>query len=101
MQKTLSMSDMILELFFATLNSNIDWAAQSLPQEITNKNRGKYKLYDSQASPRTGWGKDADRNNYVNPLRGHSPLSLRPTGQNQIPQGNKVRERETHVTHVT
>ena len=36
-QKTLSMSDMILKFFVIALNSKIEWTLQSLPTEITNK----------------------------------------------------------------
>jgi hypothetical protein len=44
-QKTLSMSDMILKFFFIALNSNIDWNLESLPNEINNNNMEKYSLY--------------------------------------------------------
>jgi len=37
-QKTLSMSDMILKFFFIALNSKIEWTLQTLPTEIANKN---------------------------------------------------------------
>jgi len=44
-QKTLSMSEMILKFYFIALNSNIDWNLQSLPKEITNKNMEKCNIY--------------------------------------------------------
>jgi len=44
-QKTLSMSDMILKFFFIALNSNTDWNLPSLPKEITNKSMEKYNQY--------------------------------------------------------
>jgi len=47
-QKTLSMSDMILKFFFIALNSNIDWTSQYLPKEITNK---KYNLFLNATNP--------------------------------------------------
>ena len=37
-QKTLSMSDMILKFFFIALNSKTDWTLQNLPTEIVTKN---------------------------------------------------------------
>jgi len=37
-QKTLSMSDMILKFFFIALNSKTDWTLQNIPTEIVNKN---------------------------------------------------------------
>ena len=44
-QKTLSMSDMILKFFFIALNSNTDWTLQNLPTEIVNKNMERFKLH--------------------------------------------------------
>jgi len=43
-QKTLSMSDMILKFFFIALNSKTEWTLQFLPTEIINKNLEKYNL---------------------------------------------------------
>ena len=40
-QKTLSMSDMILEFFFIALNSKVEWTLQTLPTEITNNSMEK------------------------------------------------------------
>ena len=44
-QKTLSMSDMILKFFFIALNSKTDWTLQNLPTEIVNKNMERFKLH--------------------------------------------------------
>jgi len=44
-QKTLSMSDMILKFFFIALNSKTDWTLQNLPTEIVNKNMEKFNLH--------------------------------------------------------
>ena len=44
-QKPLSMSDIILEFFFIALNSKTEWTLQSLPTEITNKNKERYNLH--------------------------------------------------------
>jgi len=44
-QKTLSMSDMILRVFFIALNSKTDWTLQNLPIEIVNKNMERFKLH--------------------------------------------------------
>jgi len=44
-QKTLSMSGIILKFFFIALNSKIDWSLQALPKEITDKNMEKNDLY--------------------------------------------------------
>ena len=41
-QKTLSMSDMILEFFFIALSSKTDWTLQNLPTEIVNKNMERF-----------------------------------------------------------
>jgi len=41
-QKTLSMSDMILKFFFIALNSKSDCTLQILPKEIVNKNMEKF-----------------------------------------------------------
>jgi len=43
-QKTLSMSDMILKFFFITLNSKTDWTLQNLPTEIVKKNMERFNL---------------------------------------------------------
>jgi len=50
-QKTLSMSDVILKFFFSALNSKIEWTLQSLPTEITNKSMEKYNLYLQATGP--------------------------------------------------
>jgi len=44
-QKTLSMSDMILKCFFIALNSKTDWILQNLPAEIVNKNMERFNLH--------------------------------------------------------
>jgi len=44
-QKTLSMSDMILKFFFSALNSKTDWTLQKLPTEIVNKNMERFNLH--------------------------------------------------------
>jgi len=44
-QKTLSMSDMILKFFFIALNSKTEWTLQNLPTEIVNKNMEIFNLY--------------------------------------------------------
>jgi len=44
-QKTLSMSDMILKFFFITLKSKTEWTLQNLPTEIVNKNMKKFNLH--------------------------------------------------------
>jgi len=55
-QKTLCMSDMILKIFFAALNSNIDWTIQSLPKEITNKSM-EFLQSTSPPERRIGYGR--------------------------------------------
>jgi len=50
-QKTLSMSDMILKFFFIALNSKIEWTLQSLPTEITNKSMEKYNIHRQASGP--------------------------------------------------
>jgi len=52
-QKTLSISDMILKFSFIALNSKTEWTLQSLPTEITNKNLEKYNLYLQASGPRS------------------------------------------------
>jgi len=44
-QKTLSMSDMILKFFFIALNSKSDYTLQILPTEIVNKNMERFNLH--------------------------------------------------------
>jgi len=44
-QKTLSMSDMILKFFFITFNSKTDWTFQNLPTEMVNKNMERFNLH--------------------------------------------------------
>jgi len=44
-QKTLSMSDMILKFFFIALNSKTEWTLQSLPTENVNKNMEIFNLH--------------------------------------------------------
>jgi len=46
-QKTLSMSDMImgLKFFFIALNSKTEWTFRSLPTEIINKNMERFDLH--------------------------------------------------------
>jgi len=44
-QKTLSMSDMILKFFIIALNSKTDWTLQNLPTEIVNKNMERFNLH--------------------------------------------------------
>jgi hypothetical protein len=44
-QKTLSMSDMILKFFFIALNSKTDWILQNLPTEVVNKNMERFNLH--------------------------------------------------------
>jgi len=44
-QKTLSMSDMILKFFFIALNSKTEWTLQNLPTEIVNKNMERCNLH--------------------------------------------------------
>jgi len=44
-QKTLSMSDMILKFCFIALNSRTDWPLQNLPTEIVNKNMERFNLH--------------------------------------------------------
>jgi len=51
-QKTLSMSDMILTFFFIALNSKTEWTLQNLPTEIVNKNMERFNLH--LQPPRTG-----------------------------------------------
>jgi len=41
-QKTLSMSDMILKFFFVASKSKTDWTLQNLPTEIVNKNMERF-----------------------------------------------------------
>jgi len=48
-QKTISMSDMILEFFFIALNSKMEWTLQ--PTEITNKRMEKYNQYLQATRP--------------------------------------------------
>jgi len=50
-QKSLTMSDMILKFFFIALNSKIEWTLQFLPAEITNKSMEKYNLYLQAMGP--------------------------------------------------
>jgi len=44
-QKTFSMSDMILKFFFIPLNSKTHWTLQNLPTEIVNKNMERFHLH--------------------------------------------------------
>jgi len=44
-QKTLSMSDMILKFFFVALNSKTEWTLQTLPTEIANKNMERFNQH--------------------------------------------------------
>jgi len=44
-QKTLSMSDMILKFLFIALNSKTEWTLQTLPTEIANKNMERFNLH--------------------------------------------------------
>ena len=44
-QKTFSMSDMILKFLFIALNSKTEWTLQSLPTEINNKNTERFNLH--------------------------------------------------------
>jgi len=44
-QKTLSMSDMILKFFLIALNSKTEWTLQTLPTEIANKNMERFNLH--------------------------------------------------------
>jgi len=44
-QKTLSMSDMILKFFLIALNSKAEWTLQSLPTEIVNKKMERFNLH--------------------------------------------------------
>jgi len=44
-QKTLSLSDMILKFFFIALNFKTDWTLQNLPTEIVNKNMERFNLH--------------------------------------------------------
>jgi len=44
-QRTLSMSDMILKFFFIALNSKTDLTLQILPTEIVNKNMERFNLH--------------------------------------------------------
>jgi len=44
-QKTLSMSGMILKFSFIALNSKTDWTLQNLPTEIVNKNMERCNLH--------------------------------------------------------
>jgi len=44
-QRTLSMSDMILKFFFIALNSKTDLTIQILPTEIVNKNMERFNLH--------------------------------------------------------
>ena len=44
-QKTLSMSDMILKFFLIALNSKTDWTLQNLHTEIVNKNMKRFNLH--------------------------------------------------------
>ena len=44
-QKTLSMSDMILKFFFIALNSKTDWTLPNLPTEIVHKNMERCNLH--------------------------------------------------------
>jgi len=44
-QKTSSMSDMILKFFFIALNSNTEWTLQNLPTAIVNKNMERFNLH--------------------------------------------------------
>ena len=44
-QKTLSMSDMILKFFSIALNSKTDWTLQNLPTQIVNKNMERFDLH--------------------------------------------------------
>jgi len=44
-QKTVSMSDMILKFFFIAFNSKTDWTLQNLPTEIVNKNMERFNLH--------------------------------------------------------
>ena len=44
-QKTLSMSDMILKFFLIALNSKTEWTLQTLPTEIAKKNMERFNLH--------------------------------------------------------
>jgi len=44
-QKTPSISDMILKFFVIALNSKTDWTLQNLPTEIVNKNMERFNLH--------------------------------------------------------
>ena len=44
-QKTLSMSDMILKFFFIAINSKTQWTLQNLPTEIVSKNMERFNLH--------------------------------------------------------
>ena len=44
-QKTLSMSDMILKFSFIAFYSKTDWTFQNLPTEIVNKNMERFNLH--------------------------------------------------------
>jgi len=50
-QKTFSMSDIILKFFSIALNSKIDWTLQSLTTEITITSMQKYNLYLQATGP--------------------------------------------------
>jgi len=50
-QKSLSMSNMILKFFLIALNSKTEWTLQNLPTEIVNKNMERFNLH--LQSPRT------------------------------------------------
>jgi len=44
-QKTLSMSDVILKFFYIALNSKTDLTLQNLPTEIVNRNMERFNLH--------------------------------------------------------
>jgi len=44
-QKTFSMSDMILKFLFIALTSKTEWTLQNLPTEIVNQNMERFNLH--------------------------------------------------------
>jgi len=44
-QRTLSMSDIILKFFLVALNPKTEWTLQTLPAEIANKNMKRFNLH--------------------------------------------------------
>jgi len=86
-QKTLSMSDMILKFFFIALNSKTDWTLQNLPTEIVNKNMERFNLHlqpprlwpDRKVEPKKRGATNLSQSSthiYVSKTRAHNILTV-------------------------